>query len=148
MAKVTRLGSIDLAALEGLRAEARREGFRFVERFCDEWRSGVNRFSQAGEALFAAFEDGQIVGICGLNRDPYVAGRRIGRVRRLYVVPTRRGKSIGQQLLAAVTEHALTHFDVLRVRSETAGDFFTRHGFSVVEFQSDATHVLELKKGA
>jgi hypothetical protein len=69
IAKVTEL---DVAALETLRAESVAEGYRFVGRLCDDWRSGVNRFGASGEGLFVAQGLGGILGVCGLNRDPYV----------------------------------------------------------------------------
>src|SRR6266487_3820772 len=67
MTSVVRIQEFELNALEELRAESSREGFRFVERLCDEWVSGANRFNAPGEALFVAVADGQVVGVCGLN---------------------------------------------------------------------------------
>src|SRR5262245_15867190 len=47
------------------------EGFRFLQRLRDEWNSGVNRFTEPGEAFFVARHPASLAGVCGLNRDPY-----------------------------------------------------------------------------
>jgi hypothetical protein len=41
-----------------------------------------NRFSRPGEALLIAERGGRWVGVCGLNVDPYLDDRRVGRDRR------------------------------------------------------------------
>ena len=144
MTAVTRITDLDLAALEHLRAESSREGFRFLERLCEEWESGANRFDAPGEALFLATVDGRVVGVCGLNRDPYAHGPRIGRVRRLYVLSAHRRTGIGRALLEAVIARARDSFDLLRVRTESADAFCTARGFRRDDSDPEATHVLEL----
>jgi GNAT superfamily N-acetyltransferase len=145
MIKITRITKLEVDALRGLREESSREGFRFIERLCEDWTSGANRFDAPGEALFLAVADGQVVGVCGLNRDPYARDPRTGRVRRLYVLPAHRGSGAGRALLEAVIAHARDHFDLLRVRTEAAGDFFTAHGFRRDASGTEATHVLGLR---
>ena len=102
-----------------------------------EWVSGANRFEAPGEALFVAVADDHIVGISGLNRDPYACDPRTGRVRRLYVAPAYRRQGVGQALLESV-------ITLLRVRTEAADRFYTAHGFRRVDSEADVTHVLEL----
>jgi len=144
MTTISRITDLDVATLQRLRAESSQEGFRFMERLCEEWVSGANRFDAPGEALFLAVADGQVVGVCGLNRDPYTHDARTGRVRRLYVLPDHRHSGVGQALLEAVILHAHDHFDLLRVRTEGAGDFYTARGFRRDVLDTKATHVLEL----
>src|SRR5271156_3087694 len=120
MTAITRITDLDVTALQRLREESSREGYRFMERLCEEWVSGANRFNGPGEVLFLAVVDDQVVGVCGLNRDPYAHGARTGRVRRLYVLPTYRRSGIGQALLEAVIAHAHENFDLLRARTEAA----------------------------
>jgi GNAT superfamily N-acetyltransferase len=148
MTAITRITDLDVAALQRLRTESSREGFKFMERLCEEWASGANRFDAPGEVLFLAIADGQVVGVCGLNRDPYAQDARIGRVRRLYVLPTHRRSGVGQALLEAVIAYAHDHFDLLRLRTEAADDFYTAHGFRRDVSDSEATHVLELTNAA
>jgi hypothetical protein len=52
MTSITRTTELDLPPLDELRIESLREGYRFIDRLCDEWASGSNRFSAPGEALF------------------------------------------------------------------------------------------------
>ena len=58
--------------LAALRAEARREGSRSLERLASEWEAGATRFDRAGEALLAAHGAGVLAGIGGLTPDPVV----------------------------------------------------------------------------
>ena len=144
MVTIVRITDLELNALQESREESLREGFQFLERLCKEWASGDNRFEASGEALFVAVAKDHIVGICGLNRDPYACDPRAGRVRRLYVAPAYRRQGVGQALLESVVTHARGHFSLLRVRTEAADRFYTAHGFRRVDSEADVTHVLEL----
>jgi GNAT superfamily N-acetyltransferase len=144
MITIVRVTNLELDALQALRAESSREGFRFMERLCDEWASGANRFNDSGEALFLAVADGQVVGVCGLNRDPYASATHIGRVRRLYVLRAHRRSGVGRALLDALITHAHNHFNLVRVRTGAASDFYVAHGFRHDSSDAEATHVLEL----
>lgn len=146
-------------ALAELIAESEREGLRFVRRLADDWASGTNRFDRPGECFFTAQVDGRIVGVCGLNIDPYASGpagdtvrenASIGRVRRLYVAHAYRGLGIGRMLLNEVIAAAADHFTALRVRTESAaaGTLYETAGFKPVTEVADCTHVLDLKLAA
>src|SRR3989442_1637640 len=82
---IERLRGLPVDSLAALIAESEQAGLRFVRRLVEEWGTGANRFDRSGEALFAARVDGELVGVCGLNIDPYAANDRIGRLRHLYV---------------------------------------------------------------
>jgi GNAT superfamily N-acetyltransferase len=138
---INKIKEFDLAAVYELRKESSTEGYRFIGTLCEEWVSGTNRFNAPGEAVFVATDDGQVVGVCGLNSDPYVQDPRIGRVRRLYVSPAHRRGGVGRALLEAVITHARGHFRLLRVRTEEASEFFIAHGFQCIESEPDTTHV-------
>jgi GNAT superfamily N-acetyltransferase len=121
-------------------------GWRFVRRLSDEWATGTNRFRQPGEALFAARLDGVLVGVCGLNVDPYTGNARVGRVRRLYVHSSHRRQGIGRELVVAVIQAATGVFDALRLRTENpeAAHFYEALGFRPAAGDSDCTHILTL----
>ena len=143
---VAHLGDMPANAFVSLVAESEREGWRFVGRLADEWAAGTNRFDQPGEALFIARVGGLIIGVCGLNADPYTADVATGRVRRLYVLPAYRGRGIGGQLVRSVLAAAAGRFRRLRVRTESleASRLYQRLGFQPVVSVVDCTHVLEL----
>jgi GNAT superfamily N-acetyltransferase len=91
-----------------------------------------------------------LIGVCGLNADPYVADEATGRVRRLYVLRAYRGRGVGRQLLRAVLAAAAGRFQRLRVRTESpeAGRLYQRLGFQPVADRADCTHTLELVRAA
>jgi GNAT superfamily N-acetyltransferase len=108
--------------LASLNDEAVRDGFLFVERLMKDWLSGLNRFSQPGERLVGATRDGKLLGVCGLNRDPYVIESRIGRLRHLYVKRSERNQGLGSALVeyllrdegaafVRITRHTRKRFD-------------------------------------
>ena len=148
MIAVVRITDLEPDPLNELRAQSSHEGFRFVERLCEEWATGANRVNAPGEALFVAVANGQVVGICGLNRDPYACEPSIGRVRRLYVAPAQRRHGVGRALLEAVVTHARRHFSLLRVRSEAVSEFYTTQGFRRVASDEEVTHVLGFSNAA
>jgi GNAT superfamily N-acetyltransferase len=143
---IERLQDVPSDGLGALVAESEEVGLRFVRRLLDEWASGANRFAQPGEALFAARVGGRLVGVCGLNIDPYADDARIGRVRHLYVLSAFRRRGVGRHLVAQVIETARGRFDRLRLRTENAGAarFYEALGFRPSGGAVDYTHVMEL----
>lgn len=144
---VRRVDTVGLSDIHPLVIESEQEGFRFVRRFYDDYISGANRFNHEGEALFVAKLAGQIVGICGLNRDPYIMDSNVGRVRRLYVHPNARRRAIGKQLVYHVIQEAAHYYKTLTLRTDSANAdaFYRALGFSKSQTYADATHVLSFK---
>lgn len=135
------------AALAPLLAASEAEGFRFVRRVAEEWRSGVNRFDRPGERLYGGFDSaGGLAGICGLMGDPYTAEPGVGRLRNLYVLPASRRSGLGAALTRAVIAAAGGHFGRLRLRAGTpeAARLYERLGFVRAAAEPDSTHVLAL----
>ena len=112
-----------------------------MERLRDEWLSGRNRFDGPGEAFFVASIDQRMVGVCGLNVDPYANDPSVGRVRRLYVAPGARRKGAGRALVAAAIAQARVSFRKVTLRTD-ADLFFKAVGFERVEGVEAATHQL------
>jgi len=131
--------------LEALLAESEQAGSSIVRRLVDEWTSGANRFDHPGEALFALRIEGRLVGVCGLNVDPYSAEPRLGRVRHLYVLSAYRRRGIGRQLVARVIATARGRFDRLRLstRNPEAAQLYERMGFGSAE-AAHCTHVMSV----
>lgn len=129
-----------------LLADSEAAGSRIVRRLVDEWADRTNRFDRPGEALFAASVAGRFIGVCGLNVDPYAGDARVGRVRRLYVLTTFRGRGVGRQLVARVIACARDRFDSLRLRTnnDAAARLYVAMGFRAGDESGQYTHALEL----
>jgi GNAT superfamily N-acetyltransferase len=143
---IERLHDWPVDGLDVLLAESEQASFRFVRRLVEEWASGANQFDRPGEALFGAWVGGQLVGVCGLNVDPYAPEERVGRVRHLYVLSSSRRLGVGRRLVAEVVEAARGRFDDLRLRTEnpTAAVFYETVGFGPSGGAADYTHVMKL----
>ena len=91
--------------------------------------------------------DGHVVGLCGLNVDPYTAEGRVGRVRHLYVMEASRRHGIGRRLVAEVIAAARDSFDRLRLRTANpeAARLYEGLGFAPCAGEADCTHALDLR---
>ncbi len=125
---------------------AAQEGFRPIELLQREWALGTNRFGKPGEALYAARSQGRLVGVCGLNRDPYSDDEATGRLRRLYILPAFRRRGVGSSLVGHALQHAEEHFAVVRLRTLDPGSaqFFEALGFRPADGQEAVTHEMLL----
>jgi GNAT superfamily N-acetyltransferase len=142
---------LPVAGMNDLAAEARSQGYRFLERLEREWSTGANRFSGPGEALYAAFvrstqdAPGQLIAVAGLNRDPFLDDPGICRLRRVYVRAAWRDQGIGRALIAFILADARSHFRSIRLRAENhdAARLYERLGFEPIP-DANATHILHL----
>lgn len=146
-ARIERLVELPVDGLGALIVNSERAGSRFVRRLAEEWDSGANRFDRPGEALFAAWIGGRMVGVCGLNVDPYANEPGIGRVRHLYVLSGDRRLGIGERLVAEVIQAARSPFTTLRLRTgnPVAARLYEKLGFRADAGLSDCTHVIHLR---
>jgi GNAT superfamily N-acetyltransferase len=145
---IERLSALQPECLATLIAESERGGLRFVRRLADDWTSGANRFAQPGEALFVARSGEHVVGVCGLNVDPYAAEPNVGRVRHLYVLSAYRRLGIGQQLVATIIETARGRFERLRLSTSNpeAARLYERLGFRPRADDGHCTHAMEMSR--
>jgi GNAT superfamily N-acetyltransferase len=129
-----------------LLSESEQAGSRIVRRLVEEWATGANRFDRPGEALFGGWARGRLVGVCGLNVDPYARDERVGRVRHLYVLSAFRRLGVGRQLVTHVIESARRRFDHLRLRTDNpaAARLYESLGFRPRDWPGDSTHAVEL----
>lgn len=133
----------DLAPLVGTSAA---EGFQFLQRLVRDWRSGANRFEAPGEVLLEVRRDGRLVGIGGLNCDPYARVASIGRVRHVYVAPGSRRLGMGSRLVVEILARARGRFAAVRLRTSTreAELFYRALGFAPTVGDPEATHAIRL----
>jgi GNAT superfamily N-acetyltransferase len=130
--------------LEPLRTEAVRQGFGFIDRLMSDWVRGANTFSGPGECLLGAFADTRLVGVGGLNADPYLPHIGVGRVRHVYILGEWRQKGIGRMLVGHLLDEARRSFGEVRLRTDTdaAASFYARCGFTPVK-DATASHSLK-----
>lgn len=121
---------------------ALRENFVALRWLRDDWRAGTNTFSAPGEAFYVARCDGRLVGVGGVNQDPYAGEAAVGRLRRMYVLPSFRRMGVGRRLVQQVVEDGREHFHTLRLRTLDAGAsaFYEALGFETVRGTESATH--------
>ncbi|RYG33081.1 N-acetyltransferase [bacterium] len=117
----------DPPPLGSLRAEAKDEGFRFLDRLIDQWEVGLVRFEHPGETYFLVLEDGRPIACGGVATDPYTLEAGVGRIRALYVSPASRRRGIGNRLLREI--EAETSFMRLRLRTEEGAAFYEANGY-------------------
>lgn len=125
-------------------ANADHEGFRFIARLEREWFNGSNRFDGLGEVLLGAFIDERLIGIGGLNRDPYAESCKIGRIRHVFVLKMYRRGGVGEALVQKLLITAQREFHEVRLRSDTssASNFYGRCGFDRIN-HSESTHCIK-----
>jgi GNAT superfamily N-acetyltransferase len=133
------------AELDPLVAEADADGHLFMRRLRDEWASGSNRFDGPGEKLMVARAGDRLLGIGGLNRDPYAQAPGIGRLRHLYVARDTRCRGVGTLLVHAILAGADAHFTLIRLRTDSAeaAAFYARLGFRANDGEG-ATHIMPI----
>ena len=131
--------------IEALVLPSLAEDFRAIVRLRDDWLAGENRFDDDGAALYEARSD-RLVGIGGLNVDPYAGDPEVGRVRHLYVLPEARRRGVASAIVTHVVERARGCFGELRLRTyrEDAAALYAFCGFRAVPGADDHTHVLDL----
>lgn len=125
------------------------EGFVALRWLWDDWRAGTNTFAEPGEAFYVARCDGRLVGVCGVNVDPYAEGQAAGRLRRMYVLPSFRRRGVGRRLVQQAIDGGQRHFHCLRLRTldEGASAFYEALGFDRVENDEGATHTMFIRRG-
>jgi GNAT superfamily N-acetyltransferase len=117
-----------------LRAEADAEGHRHMTRLAEELATGVTRF----EALFAAFDDGALLGVGGLTAEPEPTPEPALRMRRLYVSPRARRTGVARALANALLQEALDQVGLVTVHAgnDAAARFWEAMGFETVDAQA------------
>jgi GNAT superfamily N-acetyltransferase len=132
--KLTAFTELNISAVSSLLEESVDEGYLFIQKTIADWENGANRFAKPGEKLWGLFAENELIGIGGLNRDPYVGATNIGRVRHLYILKSHRRKGYATMLLLHIIAEAKPHFTLLRLFTdqETAGQFYETLGFEKI----------------
>jgi|SRR5579859_2925183 len=117
--------------VHNLADEAKREGIDFIKRTIDDWHSHINNFSRPGEKLWGLVAGTELIGIGGLNRDPYTKELNAGRVRHIYIRQTYRRMGYATLLMNAIINQAKRQFTMLRLFTDNpaASAFYEKLGF-------------------
>jgi GNAT superfamily N-acetyltransferase len=91
-----------------------------------------------------------VVGIGGLNRDPYFNDSKVGRLRHLYVESVWRRHGIGRLLATQLIHEANQHYQLLTLRTDTsaADEFYQELGFKTYPIWKNTTHHIQLSETA
>ncbi|WP_162595959.1 GNAT family N-acetyltransferase [Bacillus sp. CGMCC 1.16541] len=123
--------------------ESLEEGYAFVDRLTNEYFSGINRFTNRGEALFGVYnEEEQLIAIGDINRDSYSKEPQVGRMRRFYVKKSVRRKGIGTELAETILDYAQYYFStiVIHTDSDEAASFYQSLGFVQTSYYEKSSH--------
>ncbi len=122
-------------------------GHNHLDRLISEFEAGINRFDRPGEALFVIRGgDRSLIGVGGLNIDPYYPQSPPGRVRRLFIHPSHRRKGVGSVLMRSIEAYASHYFTLLQLftSSATADAFYTSLGYDRVHDRFKVSHAKRL----
>ncbi|TCJ82057.1 UNVERIFIED_ORG: acetyltransferase (GNAT) family protein [Bacillus cereus] len=122
--------------------ESKEEGFNFLVKLISEYENKINIFYKTGECLYGIFQGEKLIGIGGINEDPYTENKKIGRLRRFYISKDYRRIGLGNLLLNRVLFHAEKYFKVVVLHTDTkqGNAFYTANGFVKGEFYKGSSH--------
>ena len=122
--------------------ESKEEGFKFLKKLINEYENELNTFNKSGECLYGIFQGEKLIGIGGLNADPYTENNKIGRLRRFYIAKDYRRIGLGKLLLNKLLSHTEKYFKVVVLHTDTKqGDvFYTANGFVKREAHKGSSH--------
>lgn len=121
----------NIGGLHSLIGESMRDGYSFLQRTIDDWYSGANKFDRPGEKLWGLFIGKDLIGVGGLNIDPYTLTPKVGRVRHLYVREAHRRAGYATLIMNKILKEACYNFTILRLFTDNAGAsaFYEKLGF-------------------
>jgi GNAT superfamily N-acetyltransferase len=148
MMQINKVTSLKTDELKNIIDDSLSDGYKFVKRLVDEFENGSNKFDKNGESLYVAIDGDDIIGVGGLNIDPYREESDVGRVRHLYVLRKNRGHGVGKKLLRIIIEEAQKHFRILTLSTDNpiADKLYRDAGFIKAEGIYKASHIMNLKK--
>lgn len=122
------------------------EGFSYLRQLTEEYKHYTNRFDKEGELLIGAYHSEKLIGICGLNQDPFINDEYVSRLRRVYVLPVYRRQGVGRKLVEYIITHARQYYKILVLRTLTneGRAFYHSLGFTFDPQTEHYTHILQL----
>jgi N-acetylglutamate synthase-like GNAT family acetyltransferase len=141
--KIVEINESNISSLQPLADEALADGDKFIQKTIDEWRNNTNTFSKEGEKFWAITIENEYIACGGLNQDPYIEEKSMGRVRHVYVLKKYRRQGYSKILLTLIIEQAKKHFTSLRLSTHNpiAASLYESLGFKKVD-EHKATHII------
>jgi GNAT superfamily N-acetyltransferase len=129
--------------IESLQAEARQEGYEFIDTLVEEWASAKTRFDGPGETLCGGLDLDLLVAVGALSCDPFAGLPEMGRIRKVYVRQAWRNQGVGRTLVSVLVDQARRHFSCVRLSAENDGaaHLYERLGFVPIS-SPHASHIL------
>ncbi|WP_219375865.1 GNAT family N-acetyltransferase [Bacillus mycoides] len=144
--QIKRIGDLLKYEIDHLIEESTKEGFNFLIKLINEYESKRNAFSKTGECLYGIFRGDTLIGIGGLNQDPYTKDNKIGRLRRFYISKDYRRIGLGKLLLKKLLSRAEKYFHVVVLHSDTkqGDEFYSANGFVKSGNYKGSSHLIRL----
>ena len=146
--KIKQIEDLSKYKINHLVQESKEEGFNFLIKLISEYENKINTFNKTGECLYGIFQGEKLIGIGGLNKDPYTEDNKIGRLRRFYISKDYRRIGLGKLLLNRLLSHAEMNFQIVVLHTDTKqGDaFYTTNGFVKGKIYKGSSHYKVLKE--
>lgn len=140
---VIEINDSNILSLQKMAEESKLRGEGVVEKTIAEWLSGKNKFEKVGEKLWGLVINNEIIGMGGLNQDPYLNDETVGRVRHVYIMKEYRGRGLSRVLLNLIISLAKEHYTTLRLSTHNpiAASLYESLGFEKVD-EIKATHII------
>lgn len=120
---------LPVEAMGELVTASSREGFRFAAALLAEWKAQDGLFGIPVEGVLLAWESSLVVGVCAVRP---AGAPRTGQLDPLYVLPSRRRRGVGRELVRRAFQSAQRRYPeiVAKATSPTAGAFLEAVGFA------------------
>jgi len=145
---IKKITDIRSAGLDQILTESQKNGYGMIERLITEWESGATDFSGENEAYFAYEKHGEVLGVGGINEEPYLRIKEYGRMRHLYVLKKWRRKGVGREIVSATIEFAKDHYNLMTLMTPKDGSadvFYESLGFKKCDSLERVSHTLILQ---
>lgn len=147
---IEEIETLDKSAIQELLMESESQGYHYLTKMVSQWESGENRFARGNEKLICFKENEKVIGIGGINEEPYLRRKGYGRLRDVFVLTKYRRNHIGRQIVEHLIEFGKRHYKAITLRipeNKEAGPFYEAIGFLRTDDIETVTHVKWMNNG-
>jgi GNAT superfamily N-acetyltransferase len=145
--ELIRVNNLNEHNIQPIMDDCLEDGCHILSKLREAYNNESNTFNKQGEVLYIAMLNNNVVGIGGLNQDPYINEIDFGRVRNLYVMREYRKTGIGKAILQEIIDEARKHFKILGLRTDNqiAAEMYCSCGFVKNDKYEHSTHYMKLE---